>query len=37
MVSKELAPGGFSEEEDAKRCLSSAELILKTVKELLGK
>lgn len=36
-LSGELAPVEFYEEEDAKRCLSSAELILKTVKELLGK
>lgn len=36
-LSGELAPSEFYEEEDAKKCLSSAESILQTVKDLLGK
>lgn len=36
-LSGELAPVEFYEEEDAKRCLFSAESILGTVKELLRK
>lgn len=36
-LSGELAPTEFYEEEDARRCLRSAELILQTVKSLLEK
>ncbi|MGC8778435.1 MAG: HEPN domain-containing protein, partial [Candidatus Caldatribacteriaceae bacterium] len=32
----ELAPAEFYEKEDAEECLRSADLILKTVKALLG-